>query len=136
MESWALYLVEAILVFIMIGGLIIMIGVIATHFCEVYTCKTCVHLGWITFGLTYFGIVVIAFFFFGMGGLSYSFCQFYNGILTSQSSFNTFTQTSQPTSFNRIFARMATCFYGNGSITSSFNLKSEIQTVSLLYAEI
>jgi hypothetical protein len=95
-----------------------------------------VHLGWVTFGITYFGIVVIAFFFFGMGGLSYSFCQFYNGILTSQSSFNAFTQTSQPTSFNRIFAKMATCFYGNGSIISSFNLQNEIQTVSLLYGEI
>jgi hypothetical protein len=136
MESWALYLIQAILIFIMIAGLIIMMGVIATHFFEVYTCKTCVHLGWVTFGITYFGIVVIAFFFFGMGGLSYSFCQFYNGILTSQTSFNAFTQTSKPTSFNRIFSKMATCFFGNGSITASFNLKNEIKTVSLLYSEI
>jgi hypothetical protein len=122
--SWGLYLIEAILAFILVGSVMTLMGVIAAHFFEVYTCKTCVHLGWVTFGLTYFGIVVIGFFFFGMGGLSYSFCQFYSGILTNQAEYNTFTQNSKPTSFNRVFAKMAVCFYGNGSITSSFMLKN------------
>lgn len=133
--SWALYLMEAILAFIMVGSVLTLMGVIATHCFEMYSCKTCVHLGWVTFGVTYFGIVVICFFFFGLGGLSYSFCQFYSGILTSQSAYSAFTETAKPTSFNRIFSKMSVCFYGDGSITSSFMLKDEIQTVSKLYAE-
>ena len=92
------------------------------------------HLGWVTFGLTYFGIVVMAFFLFGMGGLSYSFCQFYKNLLTDQAAYSSYANSARPTSFNRVFARMAVCFYGNGSITSSFMLRSEVQTVSQLYA--
>jgi hypothetical protein len=134
--DWALYLIEAIIVFIMVASVLILTGVVATHFYEVYSCKTCVHLGWVTFGITYFGVVVIAFFFFAMGGLCYSFCEFYSGLITAQSSFSSFAETSHPTSFNRIFAKLNVCFYGNGSITSSFLLNKEIQTVSQLYSEI
>lgn len=120
----------------MVGSVMTLLGVITTHCCQMYACKTCVHLGWVTFGITYFGIVVIGFFFFALGGLSYSFCQFYSGLLTSQSSYSNFISTSSPTSFNRIFSKLNVCFYGNGSITSSFMLKNEIQTVSQLYAQI
>ena len=87
----------------MVGSIFILIGVIATHCCEILSCKTCVHLGWVTYGITYFGIVVMAFFFFSMGGLSYSFCQFYGGMINSKTSYSSFTATAYPTSFNRIF---------------------------------
>ena len=86
--DWALYLIEALLAFVVIASMLVLLGIVAIHFCDIYTCKTCVHLGWVTYGFTYFGILVIAFFFFSLGGLSYSFCEFYGGLIQSP---NTYT---------------------------------------------
>jgi hypothetical protein len=89
--DWGLYLIEAILAFVMMGSCLILVGVIATHSFEIYGFKTCVHLGWVTYGITYFGILAICFFFFALGGLSYSFCQFYGDIITNQVSYISFS---------------------------------------------
>jgi hypothetical protein len=89
--NWALYLIQAILAFVIMGSVFMLMGVIATHCFEIYGCKTCVHLGWVSYGITYFGILIIGFFFFALGGLSYSFCQFYGGIINSQVSYTSFS---------------------------------------------
>lgn len=72
--NWGLYLIQGILGFILAASLLLILGVIATHSLELYACKTSVHLGWITYGITYFGIVVLSFIFFSLGGISYQFC--------------------------------------------------------------
>jgi len=75
--NWGLYLIEGVLAFIMAASMLILLGVIATHSFELFSCKTSVHLGWIAYGITYFGVVAISFILLALGGMSYSFCQFY-----------------------------------------------------------
>jgi hypothetical protein len=76
-----LYLIQGTLTLIIISSILIILGAIATNYFEIYGCKACVHLGWIFYGLMYFGIVALCFVFFSIGGISYSFCKFYGGIV-------------------------------------------------------
>lgn len=79
--NWGLYLIQAILGFILAASLLMIIGIVATHSLELHGCRTSVHLGWVTFGVTYFGVVALSFVFFSFGGISYQFCQFYGGLV-------------------------------------------------------
>lgn len=72
--NWGLYLVQGVLGFILAASLLLLLGIIATHSLELYSCRTSVHLGWVTFGVTYIGIVIMSFVFFSFGGVSYQFC--------------------------------------------------------------
>jgi len=111
-----------------------LLGISATHGFELYSCKTSVHLGWVAYGITYFGIVVISFIFLALGGISYSFCQFYGGLVTSNSSYVAYTQSSSSSQFNRLFAKLNVCFYGDGNIMKQFTISNEMQTVSNLFS--
>ncbi len=97
-------------------------GVAATHGFEIYNCRNSVHIGWVAYGITYFGIVALTFIFFTLGGLSYTFCQYYGGIITNSSTYSQFGQAGGSTSFNRIFQKLNVCFYGNGSILQSYDI--------------
>lgn len=95
-----------------------------------------VHLGWVAYGVTYFGVAALCFIFFSFGGISYQFCQFYGGMISSNSSFNNFATITGANSFNRFFQKINTCFYGDGNIMSQFAINKEMKTVSTLYASI
>jgi hypothetical protein len=134
--NWGLYLIQGILGFVLAASLLILIGIIGTHFFELYNCKTMVHLGWVAYGVTYFGVVALCFIFFSLGGISYQFCQFYEGMLTNSNSFNQFASITGANSFSRFFQKINTCFYGDGNIMSQFSIAKEMQTVSLLYSSV
>jgi hypothetical protein len=70
----------------------------------------------------YFGIIALSFIFFSVGGISYSFCKFYGGIVQKKASLTTFSANSKPTAFNHIFQTLEPCFYGSGDISSTFSL--------------
>lgn len=72
--NWGLYLIQGIMAFILTASLLLILGIVATHCFELYTCKTSVHLGWVAYGVTYFGIVMLTFAFLSFGGISYQFC--------------------------------------------------------------
>ena len=80
-------------------------------------CKTSVHLGWIIYGVTYFGVVVLTFNFFAMGGIVFNFCEWYSDVINHQSSFISYSNNDQLSQFNRLFQRMDNCFYGNGTMS-------------------
>jgi hypothetical protein len=82
--NWGLYLIQGVLAFIVAASILILLGVVATHSFELLSCKASVHLGWIAYGITYFGIIAISFMLLSLGGISYSFCQFYEGIILNQ----------------------------------------------------
>ena len=75
--NWGLYLIQAVLGFILASSLLIILGAIAIYFFDLYGCTKTVHCGWFCYGIMYFGIVAICFAFFSFGGVSYQFCQFY-----------------------------------------------------------
>ena len=72
--NWGLYLIQGILGFILAASLLLILGIVAVHALDLHGCRTSVHLGWVTFGITYFGIVILSFIFFSFGGISYQFC--------------------------------------------------------------
>lgn len=134
--SWILYLIEGMIGFILVGSLLCILGSIATHSFDIFACRTTVHIGWVIYGLTYFGIIVLTFLFFALGGLSYTFCDFYGSMINSQSSFSTFGQQNGNTSFNKAFQKLDVCFYGDGNILKKFNIASEMATVTNLFSNI
>lgn len=72
--NWGFYLIQGILGLVLAASLLFLLGIVAVHFFDFYTCKTSVHLGWVAYGVTYFGVVVLCFLFFSLGGVSYQFC--------------------------------------------------------------
>ncbi len=90
--NWGLYLIEGILGFVLAGSLLMLLGVAATYCFGLYSCRNSVHLGWVAYGVTYFGVIAITFLFLSLGGISYQFCQFYGGLVTNNVSFIAFAQ--------------------------------------------
>lgn len=72
--NWGFYLIQGTLGLILAASLLLILGVIAIHCFDFYTCKTSAHLGWIAYGVTYFFVVILCFLFFSLGGISYQFC--------------------------------------------------------------
>lgn len=122
--SQFLYLIQGILGILIISSILILLGVLATHYFEIYGCKACVHLGWMFYGLMYFGVLMLTFIFFAAGGVTYSFCRFYEGIVQNQAKLDAFSMNTKPTAFNHIFQTLTPCFYGNGNISSTFSLSN------------
>jgi hypothetical protein len=94
--NWGLYLIQGVLGLVLAASLLLLLGLVAVHFFDFLACKTSVHLGWVAYGVTYFGIVVLCFLFFSLGGLSYQFCEFYSSIVTSSTSFSAYAQATGP----------------------------------------
>jgi hypothetical protein len=134
--NWGLYLIQGVLGFILAASLLMILGITATHRLDLYACRTSVHLGWVTYGVTYFGIVVLSFIFFSFGGISYQFCQFYGGLIGSDTSFKAYAGVTGPSEYSRFFDKIQTCFYGDGNIMGEFSIAQETATVSDMYAEI
>lgn len=112
-----LYLIQGVLMFVLIGSILVLLGVLGTYYFEIFGCKSCVHLGWIIYGFMYFGVMALAFMLFAMGGVGYTFCQFYGGLVNSKTQLTAFGTSTKGSAFNRIFQTLTPCFYGNGSIS-------------------
>jgi len=78
--------------------------------------------GWVIFGLLYCGVVIILFFFLGVGGLSYNFCQYYGSIIGSSTSLLTYAQSGSNSAFNKFFLYLDVCFFEDGNILKKFSL--------------
>ena len=94
--NWGFYIVQAALGFILAASLLIILGVTATHFFDLYQCRLSTHLGWITSGVAYFIIIGLSFVFFSYGGTSYQFCEFYGSLMDSSTSFSSYAQVTGP----------------------------------------
>jgi ABC-type multidrug transport system fused ATPase/permease subunit len=134
--SELIYFIQGVLALILVCSILILFGVLATHYLDIYSCKTCVQLGWILYGLLYFGILALCFIFFALGGISYTFCKFYGGLVNNNTQLSIYSTSTTPTPFSHLFQTISPCFSGNGSIGQSFSLTSETQTVNSLYANI
>lgn len=77
-----------------------------------------VTLGWIIYSLMYFGIIALVFLFLSMGSVGFSFCNYFNLMVSDQAQFNKITQTYS----QNVFAKLDTCLYGNGNVLEKFNI--------------
>jgi hypothetical protein len=109
-----------------------LLGVVATHLFDLFTCRRMVHLGWTVFGIVYIGIIVVTFFVLSVGGIGYGFCEYYKTMLTDQSAYGelgvAYTQNA--------FMRVDTCIFGDGNVLSKFGLAKEMGTVEDLFTNI
>lgn len=76
---------EGVVGFILAGSIFIIFGAISTQILDILACRTLVNLGWVIYGITYFGIIILTFVFLSGGGLAYQVCNYYDGMLSSQS---------------------------------------------------
>lgn len=131
-----MYLAQGVLVLVVVSSFLIFLGALGTYSFDLFGCKACVHLGWILYGLLYFGIVVLCYAFFVVGGISFAFCQFYGGVVSSKAQLDAYRFNSKATPYNRLFQILDPCFFGNGNISRSFDITSEVTTITSLYTEI
>jgi hypothetical protein len=109
-----------------------LLGVIAAHVFDVFTCRSMVHLGWTVFGLAYVGIIGLTFILLSVGSIGYGFCNYFHLMLTDQTAYAqlgaSYTQNA--------FTRIDTCIFGDGNSLSKFNLNHEMGTVEQLFTNI
>lgn len=83
--DWGLYAIEGIVGFILAGSIFILFGTISTHILDIIACRTMVNLGWIIYGLMYFGVIVLTFIFLSMGSVGYTFCNYFDQMVSNKS---------------------------------------------------
>lgn len=83
----ALSVFQGVFAFALTGSLLALLGVVATHLFDLFTCRRMVHLGWTVFGIVYIGIIVVTFFVLSVGSIGYGFCEYYKTMLTDQSAY-------------------------------------------------
>jgi hypothetical protein len=82
--DWGMYVIEGLVGLILAGSVFILFGVISTHILDIMACRSMVNLGWIIYALTYFGIVVLTFMFLSMGSVGYSFCNYFDKMVSDK----------------------------------------------------
>lgn len=82
--DWGIYVVQVIVGFILVASLAVIVGTISVVILEIFDCRYFIHFGWVVYGITYFGAVLIVFLLLSLGSMGYTFCQYYSGFLTNQ----------------------------------------------------
>ena len=72
--SYGLYLQQAVIGFVLTGGILMLVGGLSTHSFDIWKCRYIVHCGWCFFGLMYAGILVLTFVTLSMGSVGFNFC--------------------------------------------------------------
>lgn len=70
--------------FILAGSIFIIFGTISTQILDIFACRTLVNLGWVIYGLAYFGIIVLTAVLLSGGSLGYTFCNYYGNMLNNK----------------------------------------------------
>lgn len=77
-----------------------------------------VNIGWVIYGITYFGIIGLTFTFLSMGSMGFSFCNYYNNMLTNKTEFDRIGQAYSQNSLTKLDI----CLYGDGNVLNKFNI--------------
>lgn len=82
--DWGLYVIEGVVGFILAASVFILFGAISTHVLDIIACRSMVTLGWVIYGIMYFGIIILVFCFLSMGSIGYSFCNYFDSMVSSE----------------------------------------------------
>jgi hypothetical protein len=88
LSNWGFYVIEGLVGLILAGSIFILFGVVSTHILDIMACRSMVNLGWVIYALSYFGIVALTFIFLSMGSVGYTFCNYFDKMVTNQAEFN------------------------------------------------
>lgn len=86
--NWGIYVVQVIIGFVLVGSLAILIGAVSIQVLDIYDCRHFLHFGWVVYGITYFGVIFIAYFALPIGSVGYTFCEFYGGMLVNETEYH------------------------------------------------
>jgi hypothetical protein len=126
-----LYVIQAVFGVILLGCLISLLGIISSHIFELFGCKNLVYGGWVLLGLMYFAVLGVLFLFLTVGGLSYSFCEYFGEIIGTRTGYvNYVAASASASSFNKFFGYLDVCFFQDGNILKKFELAQEMKSVS------
>lgn len=84
LSNWGLYVIEGLVGLILAGSIFILFGVISTHILDIMACRSMVNLGWVIYAFSYFGVVALTFIFLSMGSVGYTFCNYFDQMVTNQ----------------------------------------------------
>lgn len=130
--NWGIYVVEVIVGFVLVASLAIIIGSISIHFLNIYDCRHFLHFGWVVYGLTYFGIIFSTYYLLPMGSMGYTFCSYYNSMITNQTQYNRLGEVYAQNVLNKLDI----CLHGDGNVLTKFKIANEMNTVSNLFIDI
>ena len=130
--SYAIYLQQAVIGFILTGSLLILVGGLSTHCFEIFECRYLVHCGWCFYGLMYTGVLILGFITLSMGSVGYNFCMYFNDMLTQESEY---TRIGDEYSQN-IFNNLDVCLFSDGNALAKFDIDDEMKTVTELFTNI
>ena len=123
---------EGVVGFILAASIFIIFGTISTQILDILACRTLVNIGWVIYGISYFGVILLAAVFLSGGSLSYSFCNYFDDMLNNQTEFNKFGKfySQNP------LMKLDVCLYGDGNVLKKFNIANEMDTVTQLFTNI
>ena len=114
----AITVFQAVFGLALAGSLMVLLGVASTHLFDLYNCRHMVHLGWTIYGFTYIGVIMVVYYTFSIGSISYNFCQYFNDMLTVQVSYDKLNQAYS----QNMFSRLDVCIFGNGNAMEKFSI--------------
>jgi hypothetical protein len=79
----------------------------------------------------YFAVLGVLFILLTVGGLSYSFCEYFGGIIGTRAGYLDYVAASASASnFNKFFGYLDVCFFQDGNILKKFELAQEMKSVA------
>lgn len=118
--NWGVYVVEVVIGFVLVASIAVIIGSVSVHILDIYDCRYFLHFGWVAFGLTYFGVILTCFMLLPMGSMGYTFCDYYYGMLTTDTEF---ARIGDSYSQNPL-SKLDICIRGNGNVLQKFNIEN------------
>ena len=130
--SAGIYVMQGVVGFVLVSSLLILIGALSTHFYEIFECRYMVHCGWFLYGLMYFGVLVLGYVTYGLGGIGYGACNYFNASLSSPTQYALISASYSQNVFNRLDV----CILGDGDALSKFEINDEMEVVMELFTNI
>jgi len=72
--SQFLYAVQIIIAVILVGTMLTLIGSFSTAVFQILDCRRMVHLGWVMFGFSFVGGLILMYLFIALGSVGYGYC--------------------------------------------------------------
>jgi hypothetical protein len=79
--SQFLYAIQIIIAICLVGTMLVLTGSFSTATFHILDCRKMVHLGWVIFGFSFVGGLILIYLFVALGSVGYGFCEYYEGFL-------------------------------------------------------
>lgn len=117
-----LYIAEGVYGGVLLASILLLLAILSTHTFGILGCAGLVKVAWVLLGVVYLGVVVVLAGTIGLGGGTYTYCEYLDSLLESKSEFVSFSQSTSSSPFNKFFRYMDGCFFEDGNILDKFSV--------------